>query len=232
MCKFFCGPKFSALSKYQDVIAPHPHQHLAFSMFCIIDFSDRYVIISHFFKFIFLFPMLQSTFSYAYFTYLASVYLLQFRSFVHLLFRLLVLLLRFKDILYIWDESFNRPWKNFYPYLWLIFSVSWHYLRTEAFNFNEVQLISCNILLLSKLLLYFFKLKICCCCRLSIFLPPNCFYFAFFFFFNTCIIICWFQLLFLFQLLKKKSSRGLVFLSFMLLSQFFLLLFLNISSYL
>lgn len=21
----FCGPKFSALSKYQDVIAPHPH---------------------------------------------------------------------------------------------------------------------------------------------------------------------------------------------------------------
>lgn len=53
-----------------------------------------------------------------------------------------------------------------------------------------------------------------------------------FFFFNTCIIICWFQLLFLFQLLKKKSSRGLVFLSFMLLSQFFLLLFLNISSYL
>ena len=103
--------------------------------------------------------MLYSTFSYAYFTYLPSVYLLQFRSFVHFLFRLLVFLLRFKDILYIWDESFNRPWQNFSPDLWLIFSVSWHYLRTEAFNFNEVQLISFNILLLSKLLLHFLKFK-------------------------------------------------------------------------
>lgn len=159
MCKFFCGPKFSALSRYQDVIAPHPHQHLARSMFCITDFSNRCVIISHCFKVHFPVTSVVEHLSYACFTYLLSVYLLQFRSFVHFLFRLLVFLLRFKDILYIWDESFNRPWQNFSPYLWLMFSVSWHYLGTEAFNFNEAQLISCNILLLSKLLVHFLKFK-------------------------------------------------------------------------